>query len=43
MAQRVKDLALALLRLQVLLWHGFSPWPGNVTLRSLPLPPPPRP
>ena len=42
-AQRVKDLALALLRLQVLLWHGFSPWPGNVTLRSLPLPPPPRP
>ena len=28
-AQRVKDLALSLLWLRLLLWHGFSSWPGN--------------
>ena len=29
MAQRVKDLALALQRLRLLLWYGFDPWPRN--------------
>ena len=28
-AQWVKDTALSLLQLGSLLWHGFSPWPGN--------------
>ena len=28
-AQWVKDLALSLLWLWLLLWHKFSPWPGN--------------
>ena len=36
MAQRVKDLA-SLQQLGLPLWHGFSPWPGNVHgLRVLP-------
>ena len=25
----VKDPALSLLCLRLLLWHGFDPWPGN--------------
>ena len=29
MAQWVKDLALSLLRLRLLWWHRFDPWPGN--------------
>ena len=29
MAQWVKDLALSLLWLWLLLWLGFDPWPGN--------------
>ena len=29
MAQQVKDLTLSLLRLRLLLWHRFAPWPGN--------------
>ena len=29
MAQQVKDLVLSLQWLRSLLWHGFSPWPGN--------------
>ena len=29
MSQGVKDLALSLLWLWLLLWHGFDPWPGN--------------
>ena len=29
MAQQVKDPALSLLWLGLLLWHGFVPWPGN--------------
>ena len=29
MVQWVKDLALPLLWLGLLLWHGFHPWPGN--------------
>ena len=29
MAQWVKDAVLSLLWLGLLLWHGFSPWPGN--------------
>ena len=28
-AQKVKDLALSLLWLWLLLWCGFDPWPGN--------------
>ena len=28
-APQVKDLALVLLWLRLLLWHGFDPWPGN--------------
>ena len=28
-AQRVKDLALSLMWLWLLLWCGFDPWPGN--------------
>ena len=28
-AQWVKDLALPLLWLRLLLWHGFDPWPGT--------------
>ena len=28
-AQRVKDLALSLQWLGLLLWRGFDPWPGN--------------
>ena len=28
-AQWVKNLALSLQRLRVLLWCGFDPWPGN--------------
>ena len=27
--QQVKDLALSLLWLRLLLWYRFSPWPGN--------------
>ena len=30
MAQRVKDRALPLQRLLLLLWCQFDPWPGNV-------------
>ena len=30
MAQLVKELALSLQWLGMLLWLGFSPWPGNV-------------
>ena len=29
MAQLVKDPALSLQRLGSMLWHMFSPWPGN--------------
>ena len=29
MAQRVKDLALSLLWLRLMLWRRFSPWPGS--------------
>ena len=29
MAQQVKDLAWSLLRLGLLLWRSFHPWPGN--------------
>ena len=29
MAQQVKDLALPLQRLSLLLWCGFDPWPGH--------------
>ena len=29
MVQQVKDPALSLLQHGSLLWHGFSPWPGN--------------
>ena len=29
MTQQVKDLALSLLWLLSLLWHGFNPWSGN--------------
>ena len=29
MAQWVKDPALSLQQLGLLLWHGFDPWPGN--------------
>ena len=29
MAQGVKDLTLSLLRLELLLWQGFRPWPRN--------------
>ena len=25
----IEDLALSLLWLRALLWHGFHPWPGN--------------
>ena len=28
--QQVEDLALSLLWLRLLLWHGFKPWPGNI-------------
>ena len=28
-AQCVKDPALSLMWLRLLLWHGFHPWPGN--------------
>jgi len=28
--QQIKDLALSLQWLGSLLWHRFSPWPGNV-------------
>ena len=28
-AQQVKDLALSLLSLWLLLWYRFYPWPGN--------------
>ena len=28
-SQWVKDLALSLLWLWLLLWFGFDPWPGN--------------
>ena len=31
MVQWVKDLALSLLWLRLLLWHRFDPWPGNST------------
>ena len=30
MAQWVKDLALSLLQLGSLLWHGFDRWAGNI-------------
>ena len=29
MAQQCKDLALSLLRLELLLWLGFNPWTVN--------------
>ena len=29
-ARQVKDLALSLLWLGLLLWYGFDPWPGEV-------------
>ena len=29
MAHQVKDLALSLMWLWSLLWHGFDPWPGE--------------
>ena len=29
LVQQVKDLSLSLLWFRSLLWHGFSPWPGN--------------
>ena len=29
MVQQVKDLALSLLWLGLLLWHGFDPWPRS--------------
>ena len=29
MVQQVKDMALSLQWLQLLLWHGFNPWPRN--------------
>ena len=29
MTQWVKDPALSLLWLELLLWYGFSPWPGS--------------
>ena len=29
MAQWVKDLALSLQQLRLLLWHRFDPWPRN--------------
>ena len=29
MAQWVKDLALSLLQLGLLVWYRFDPWPGN--------------
>ena len=29
-AQRLKDLMLLLQWLRLLLWHGFSPWPGDL-------------
>ena len=32
MAQLVKDLALSLLWLGLLLWLGFDPWPRNVPM-----------
>ena len=28
-AQRIMDLALSLLQLWLLMWHGFNPWPQN--------------
>ena len=27
--QQIKDLALSLQQLRLLLWCGFDPWPGN--------------
>ena len=30
MVQWVKDLALSLQQLGLLLWHGFDPWPKNL-------------
>ena len=35
-AQWVKDLALSLLWLCLLLWHGFIPWPGNFPMLQVP-------
>ena len=32
MAQCLKDLALSLQQLRLLLWHGFSPWPGTIRM-----------
>ena len=32
MAYRVKDVVLSLLRLGLLLWHGFDPWPKNLDM-----------
>ena len=31
-AQWIKDLALLVLWLWSLLWHGFDPWPGNLCM-----------
>ena len=28
-AQQVEDLVLSWQQLRLLLWHGFSPWPGS--------------
>ena len=34
MAQQVKDLVLSLQWLWLLLWHRFSPWPGNFHMQQ---------
>ena len=31
-AQQVKDLALSLLWLRLLVWHGFYPWQENLRM-----------
>ena len=33
----VKDVALSLLWLGSLLWHGFDPWPGNFCIAPPPV------
>ena len=35
MVQQVKNPALPLLGLRSVLWHEFSPWPGNFMLQVL--------
>ena len=37
MAQLIKDPALSLLWLRLLLWRGFGLWPGNSQIPGLPL------